>query len=676
MSTVSKINSLLSVVIALLLLIPGIYFLQAKNVNYVSNREPLADNPYIALPFGCIEPQGWIRHQLELAARGMTGNLDELWIDVGPTNGWLGGEGDAWERGPYWLDGLVPLAYILNDQKLIDKAQKWIEWSLQSQHENGYFGPVPDTTKKFDDSPRQQRWAWQERAKEDWWPHMVMLKVLQSYYEATADQRVIDLMSRYFRYQMNHIQEKPLDHWTHWAKSRGGENLASIYWLYNLTGEIWLLDLGKIIFEQTLDWTGRFESTNMYQWDWHGVNTAMGIKQPAIWYQFSKDDRYLKAVRRGIDELMHYHGQVYGLWAADELLAGKDPTKGTETCTVVEYMFSLESVLKISGDPFYGDVLERVAFNALPACLERDHTGRQYYQMANQVVCNREWHNFSTKHGDTENLFGFETGYGCCTANYHQGWPKLVKHLWMASSDNGLAAMIYAPSRVTARVCDGVQVVFREETDYPFKDRVRFIYEKGKNVQFPFHLRIPQWCDSATVFVNGTIFKKPAAGSIIKLVRRWQQGDVIELHLPMNTRCEYGHERSASIERGPLVFALGLEEKWQTIAGDEPHTDNEVYPENDWNYGLLRPNLENPDSGFKIELRKVENMPWSLENAPVKLITTAKKMPEWQLYGGIAGPVPYSPYWRPKKYDTTEEKIILVPYGCTKLRIANFPVIR
>ncbi len=648
----------------------------AKNVNYVSGREPLADNPYIELPIGSIEPQGWIRHQLQLAADGMTGHLDEIWVDVGSTNGWLGGEGDAWERGPYWLDGLVPLAYILNDKELITKAEKWIEWSLQSQQENGYFGPVPDTTKAFGDSPRQRRWAWQEKAKKDWWPHMVMLKVMQSYYQATGDERVIDLMRRYFRYQMNNIDEKPLDYWTHWAKSRGGENLASIYWLYNRTGDDWLLDLGETIFEQTLNWTERFESEKMHAWSWHGVNTGMGVKQPAVWYQYAKDQRYLEAVRNGIEKLMDYHGQVYGLWAADELLAGTEPTKGTETCTVVEYMFSLETLLKISGDPFYGDVLERVAFNALPACLKRDHTGRQYYQQANQVVCNRDWHNFSTKHGETENLFGFETGYGCCTANYHQGWPKLVNHLWTATRDNGLAALVYAPSRVTAKVANHVEVTFKEETEYPFKDRVRFVYEKGKTVAFPFHLRIPQWCDSAVVFVNGETFAKPEANSIIKLNRRWKKGDVLELYLPMDIRSQHWHERSASVERGPLVYALGLEENWKQISGEAPYADYEVYPESDWNYGLLRQYLKSPASNFDIQYNEVGLLPWSLEEAPVKLVAEGKQIPEWQLYGGIAGPIPYSPYWRPKKYETTNEKITLVPYGCTKLRIADFPVIR
>ena len=96
----------------------------AISVNYKNNRYPLLQKPYIELPIGSIRPTGWMQEQLVRMKNGMTGNLDQVYEKVmGPRNGWLGGDGDVWERGPYWIDGLLPLAYILNDQALIDKVK-------------------------------------------------------------------------------------------------------------------------------------------------------------------------------------------------------------------------------------------------------------------------------------------------------------------------------------------------------------------------------------------------------------------------------------------------------------------------------------------------------------------------------------------------------------------------
>jgi DUF1680 family protein len=646
----------------------------AGNINYVSNRPPLQENAYIQLPLGSIEPQGWLLEQLRLSASGMTGHLDEIWRDVGPDNGWLGGDGDAWERGPYWLDGLLPLAYILKDKVLIEKSQKWVEAALKSQREDGYFGPLPDSSRVFGDSRWERRQAWQEKAKMDWWPHMVMLKVMQQYYEATADKRVIDFMSKYFNYQLANLPTKPLDYWTHWARSRGGENLASIYWLYNHTGESFLLDLGKLVFEQTEDWTTEF--TSGHPKDWHGVNTGMAIKQPAVWYQYSKDEKYLKAVKQGIHDLMKYHGQIEGLWSGDELLHGTDPTHGTEFCTVVEYMFSLETLLQITGDPEYLDILERLAYNALPAQSKADFTGRQYYQTPNQIACTMEWHNFTTKHGETESLFGLETGYGCCTANYHQGWPKFAASLWMATPDNGLAALIYAPSTVTAKVADGMVVTFTEKTDYPFDETISFILDKGKTSFFPLYLHIPAWCESATITINGTEYQKPLAGSITKIYRSWHKGDIVKLHLPMDIRISLWHEQSVGIERGPLVYALKLAEQWNKLEGDGPYATYEVVTSSPWNFGILREYAEYPDTTFQVKKSPVLPQPWMNQNAPIQIVAKGRKILAWQKYGGVTGPIPYSPYWGSIRSDEPIEEILLIPYGCTKLRISEFPVVR
>lgn len=243
---------------------------------YANNRAPLREKPFVKLPLGAIRAEGWLRDQLQRQADGLTGHLDSVYPEVmGPRNGWLGGDGDVWERGPYWIDGLLPLAYILDDGQLKAKVQPWVEWALQSQREDGYFGPAQDYPYEA---------GLQRDNSADWWPRMVVLKILQQYYSATGDRRVVDFMTRYFRYQLETLPEKPLGHWTFWARYRVCDNLQAVYWLYNLTGDGFLLELGDLLHSQGHDFTRMFlRSDDLKRFgSIHCVNLAQGLKEPVI----------------------------------------------------------------------------------------------------------------------------------------------------------------------------------------------------------------------------------------------------------------------------------------------------------------------------------------------------------------------------------------------------------
>lgn len=669
----------------------------------VTNRPPLKAKPYVELPLGSIQPRGWLRVQLERMRDGLTGDLDERYSRiVGPRNGWLGGDGDGWERGPYWLDGLVPLAYLLQDEALIAKARPWIEWSLANQEPSGYFGP-----KRFEREPQAEP-DMQKTPREDWWPRMVMLKVLQQHHSATGDRRVLELMTRYFRYQLRELGKTPLDHWSFWGNRRGGDNLMVVYWLYNLTGEGFLLELAELIHRQTFPWTEVFLNTNpapspdlahLYPYNvpnrypfkqdlirrlsvdqlqsFHCVNLAQGIKEPVVYYQQRPEPRYLQAVKQALADIKKFHGQPQGMYGGDEPMHGNEPTQGVEFCSVVELMFSLETMLSIAGDLDFAEQLERIGYNALPAQATEDFRHRQYFQSANQVLCSRARRNFyeDEGHGGTDLCFGLLTGYPCCTCNLHQGWPKLAQNLWYATPDRGAAALVYGPCEVTFVAAGGVPVRIVEETQYPFEETIRFRVSPQSPVSFPLCLRVPQWATGVRTRLNGQDWTIPPTNGLLRIERAWKEGDVFTLDFTAEVRLSRWVENSVAVERGPLVYALRIQEDWRHVENSDKYGDYyEVHPQSPWNYALLESAVNAPSKEFKLARRpEAADYPWSLKGAPLELRTQAKRIPEWQLYNHRAGPLPHS---RPQQHvqNQPSEEIVLLPYGCTRLRITEFPV--
>lgn len=642
----------------------------------VTPSSGLAQNQYRELPLGTIKPDGWLKEMLVRQKNGATGKLDSLYpLVMGQRNGWLGGDGDQWERGPYWIDGLLPLAYILNDKQLIAKTKPWVEWAIKSQQPDGYFGPSKD----YSYEPGIQR-----DNSRDWWPKIVMLKVLKQYYAATGDKRVITLMTNYFKYQLKELPQKPLDHWTFWARFRAGDNLMIVYWLYRITGDTFLLDLGDLIHKQSFDFTDAFLNTNLLSTPGsiHGVNLAQGLKEPVIYYQAHPEKKYIDAVNKGLSDLRRFNGTAQGMYGADEALHGNSPTQGSELCSAVELMFSLESMLEITGDVSYADQLEKIAFNALPSQVSEDYMSRQYFQQANQVMLTRHVRNFDVNHEGTDVCFGLLTGYPCCTSNMHQGWPKFTQNLWYNTADKGIAALLFAPNTVTTTVANDKKITVKEETMYPFEESVKFSLNfDGNAVQFPFYLRIPGWCKEAAIKINGNEWGKTAGNQVAKIERQWNKGDVVELVLPMHIMRNKWHENSVSIERGPLTYALKMGEEVKKVLNDKDPVAYgseyyEVRPTTDWNYGLVYVKHDELQEKFLVEKKNtVPSYPWTTENAPITLKAKAVKIPSWQLYNQMAGPIPYSLGYQMETADTVEE-ITLIPFGCTRLRIAQFPEVR
>jgi DUF1680 family protein len=406
---------------------------ETKNDFYIGNRPPLLASPLLKLPISSIEPQGWLHKQLELEANGFFGNLPELSrFLIKEGNPWLSPEGVGekfWEEVPYWLKGYGDLAYVLDDKEMIDEAEIWINAVIASQREDGWFGPRANIK-----SPRVHN-----TGKPDLWPNMPMLNALQSYYDYSGDERVIDVMTKYFQWQSNVPDEDfllPL-----WQHQRGGDNLASVYWLYNRTGDKKLLDLSNKIFRRIANWTEGVAG-------WHNVNVTQAMRSTPTYYLQSKNPEHLNAPERNYQTVWGMYGQVPGgLFGADENCRPGFVTarQAVETCGVVEMMHSCEEILKIDGNLKWADRCEDVAFNTLPATTLPDFRGLRYLTAPNLIISNAK--NKSPKLQDPGSKYLMNPhAHRCCQLNMGQGWPYYAEHLWMATPDNGLALVFYSDS--------------------------------------------------------------------------------------------------------------------------------------------------------------------------------------------------------------------------------------
>lgn len=624
--------------------------LPAGNLHYPDNRAPLQEKPLTSLPLGSVRAGGWLLQQLELQRDGLTGHAEEAIPELDANSGWLGGEGENWEKGPYYLKGLVPLAYTLNDETLKAQAAKWIEWSLTHQRTDGFYGP---------------------KKNDDWWPRMVMNFVLRDFAEATGDSRVVPFLTRYYRFMLAELPKRPL---RDWGKARAGDEMDTIAWMYNRTGDAFLLELVDLLRRQAYDWL-TIHRENQWQYfgkDFHprhGVNVPQGLKFGPVYWQFSGKQEYRGAYEAAWQHLMRDHGLSFGMHSSSEFLGGNSSGQGTEFCSIVEKMLTDETVIRITGEAQLGDRLENLAFNALPAAWSKDLRAYQYYTVPNQVIARRGGNGYFLDYDDGL-LPGPHSGCHCCCYNAHMGWPKFVQNSWAATADNGLAVLAYAPTEVNAKVAYGVDVSIAEETDYPFGETVRFILRTtAVDVKFPLRLRIPAWCAKPIVRVNGKRQPTPLPGTFATIYRAWRNGDEVTVHFPMQVRVIAGVHNSRHVEYGPLLFSLrvGAERTISTREKSGFH-EYEATPTTPWNYALLL-DPKRPEKSFEVTRRPLAGSPFA--QPPIELQVPARRLPDWTL--AWHGRMTFDPPYSPVQSTAAVETVTLQPFGSLALRVTDLP---
>ena len=513
----------------------------------------------------------------------------------------------------------------------------------------------------------------------DLWSQALALKMLVGYHHATADERVPGCVERALRGLDRHIDRHPL---SLWGQYRWFEFLVSIWWLHERTGERWLIDLAMRLRAQGFDWQGYFRQwprtspneKGRWSFDGHVVNNAMALKEGALWWRLTGDDADRYAARHMMAALDRHHGMATGVFTGDECLAGTDPSHGTELCAVAEYLYSLEWLIGVQGDTAPADRLESIAFNALPATFSPDMWAHQYDQQVNQIECSVREDRLWNTNGPDANVFGLEPNYGCCTANLSQAWPKFAAHLWMRSAERGIVAAAYAPSALDTQI-DGVPV------------RID-----------PAH-RLPVPGGAALHGARGAAGALPAAAAHSRLgARRHHRGR-------RPARADHGDRgvphRRAHLERrdvdravtadgaahrpaaqrcglrgaGTAAVCAAHRGRWQRINRDlphrePPHADWEVHPTTPWNFAL---DLGDGEVGDAVSFTEhpIGSPVFSPEAPPVSATAAGRRVAEWTAEGGSAGPMPTSPVGG----DGGSEELTLIPYGCSNLRIAEFPVV-
>ena len=590
-----------------------------------------------------IKPEGWLRRQLQIQAEGLSGNLHKIWPDI-RDSAWIGGNCEGWERVPYWLDGFIPLAYLLENEEMIATVKKYIDAIVSAQEEDGWICPC----KK------------EERATYDTWATQLICKTLKVYYDCSGDERIPEVIYRVLKNYYELLKSGEISLFK-WGKYRWFETFISLNFLYEKYGEEWIKDLARIIKEQGFDYNTAIDFWKKPSHTWrmitHIVNMCMMLKTEAVSHELLGEE-YTDNAEKLREILDKYNGTAFEGFTGDEVLSSIDPTRGTELCAIVEQMYSYEEIFARTGDNKWAERLEMLAFNALPATLSEDMWTHQYVQQVNQIACKKTMimAPFSTN-GPYAHTFGLEPNFGCCTANFNQGWPKFALSTFM-HKDNTIINAVTVPS-----VLNYNGITIKLETNYPFENKMHYYIDAEKD--FDFIVRIPSFAKNLKVNGENTVVKD------LKFEIKTGKTE-IEIEFRTTPFFKERPNNLYALQMGSLLFSVPIsyEKKMREYVkkGVErkfPYCDYQFIPKTPWNYGFS-------DGNFEVKFNGIGDVPFSQDAPPVTVKANIQQI-NWGLkfpYRSVARKTPKS-----TKPISEVKEIELCPYGCARLRMTEMPLL-
>lgn len=606
---------------------------------------------------GQVRPAGWMKEVLIAQSRGLSGHIRVAGHPF-DKEGWGAAEEKRmghwadYEQTAYWADGALRLGYFVGDRELTQQVRDWIDYQLQNARPDGFLGPELDNL----------------------WPHVVFFRAIMAEYSATGDSRIIEALSRHYK---NAERSKLLiktDGYDFDFNERTMLHIEMLCWLYQKTGDAFFLDKAEQTYKTFCELGGPFTMQAFASEEVpivHSVSSSETLKIPVILYINTGKKEYLNAALHGLKKVYAYHGLADGVPSGNEAHDWNRPNEVHETCDISDAQWMLGYFLQATGDVHWADLMEQICFNAAMGVVTKDFKALQYYGSPNQVIARENSSPCTYIGGQDRMAYRVAHGPACCNGNMTRMIPLFCSRQWMKKGEDGIAAVLYAPSDFKAQVgAKGREVTIREETNYPFDEHIRFTVDVARPTEFSFWLRIPEWCRDASIRVNG----RPqhlfcGAGSFTEIRRTFRQGDVVELCLPMKPQFVEMPYNGLSVYRGPLLFALNVTADAKII--EKRMFDGIEFrsyfltPVSEWNYALTdRSRIEEVKSGDYTRL-------WDPEKTPVRLKVHAAKVLNWQLYRGVFTPD------IPSVINMGEERAVeLIPMGATLLRISVFPDLR
>ena len=659
-------------------------------------------------------------------AEGMAGHEFDFYPIV-QSSPWLGGtaEYSSLNEGfPYWFNGLVPLAYALDDVRLKAQIRNATRYVLTHQQASGWLGP--EVT--YDSSTLWARFPF----------FLGLMQLVEA--DSSFSPQVIPAMHNFVNLMHSLLLTRKITSEV-WGRARYADMVLCLQWLYETypenNAEV-LMETMHRLKDHGLDWAGYYTHRNYIFDDLdtisntagdfpyvHAVNAAQGLKTGAVDYRFTRNTTLLQNSRNGVNWTFQFHGAASGTILGDERESGLSPTRGSELCTAVEAMFSMSYLYQVLGDNAFADQCELAAFNALPVAMTPDHWAHQYITQPNQPwsrpvqASGLFWNvgDYAQIYGLCESTVSFALplpplivlapNYPCCTVNHPQGYPKFLSASFVRVGRDGLGHALLSPASVSTTLPDGTLVIVICDTNYPFESTLNYTIESTN--PFTFHIRLPTWSLSTSplMYLNDSSYTPPLpnphSGMLGILLPRGSH--TLILTLTPTLRIAPRANATIAIYNGPLLYALDVGEAITilppsmaaltraspssppTIKSSPlnpspnttiPHQAHDYLINNTLPWAIaLDPdtlvfhafNTSDPSPPANASL---PNPIWAY-HAPASFITAQGCPIAWPLDHGVPARVPL-----PGQRDCTGvwREVVLRPYGSLRVHMAELPVLR